>query len=326
MPGKTGKLIFAFVMLVAAVSVLEFASRKIFMLQMVKVTFTGDKIGADASFKLSDDPVLLYEWKELPQEFSSAKPAGVFRIFAVGDSVTYRRPYDISEFYPFILGQMLNRAPASGRHYEVINSGTPGYNLIQEARLLEKRIAGFSPDLVIIGYCAPNDRTIRRTLIRYRDGLYCSDIWESYPYVSILPQRTCEFLMRHSFLWRFVNFKLVETIRRSPGDFLKNKIGSFELSRDTEDALKSMQATAARNNFGLLLVVFPWLEEGGQEESDWIIARCKEYGLDYIDLRKSFGDFGYGRLKITADDSCHPNIHGHRLAAEDIFRYLNVKE
>lgn len=320
MPEKAGKSILVILATLIAILVSEIFCRQFFVAQAVYITFKGDKIGN--RLKLSEDPVLLYEWKTPPQEFSPIKEANVLRILSVGDSITYRPGYDIKGFFPFVLEQLLNRGARGGKRFEVINCGTPGYNLIQEARFLEKKAARFSPDLVIIGYCAPNDRTIRRKLIKYNDGLYCSDIKESYPYISLLPQRASFFLMRHSFLWRFINYQLVSLTQRKPGFPGGGKIGYFDLSSETEDAVKRIKSISSQEEFRLLFVIFPFLADGDQQECDWIIAQCNKYGIDYVDLRKNFEKFGYEKLRIETGDLVHPNSQGNQLAAEEISRFL----
>ena len=60
-------------------------------------------------------------------------------------------------------------------------------------------------------------------------------------------------------------------------------------------------------------------------ECDWIIRKCRENRIEYIDLRPVFEKAGYAQIRIRDDDFCHPNQLGHRLAAEAIFRYCKDK-
>src|SRR5437763_17197605 len=54
-------------------------------------------------------------------EFADVKPAGIYRVFAVGDSCTFAGAWDVS--YSAFLGGMLN---ADGRRCEVIDAGIEG--------------------------------------------------------------------------------------------------------------------------------------------------------------------------------------------------------
>jgi len=84
-------------------------------------------------------------------EFSDVKPAGIYRVFALGDSCTFAGNWDIS--YSAFLGKMLN---ANGLKYEVINAGIEGYNSEYALGRLKDDILKYEPDLVTI-YIGWND-------------------------------------------------------------------------------------------------------------------------------------------------------------------------
>lgn len=84
-------------------------------------------------------------------EFSDVKPAGIYRVFAVGDSCTFAGDWDIS--YSAFLGKMLN---TDGLRYEVINAGIEGYNSEYALGRLKDDILKYDPDLVTI-YIGWND-------------------------------------------------------------------------------------------------------------------------------------------------------------------------
>lgn len=290
------------------------------VVQIVKVTYKGDRLGAGGSFKLSKDPILLYEWVRLPQETSEKKEAGVFRILVLGDSVTYRQQWTLQDYFPAHLERLLSCNLQKARRIEVINAGVPGYNTSQEVRYLEKRWLGYLPDLVILAYCAPNDRVIKRRIIAYGDGLYCSDVLESYPYVAILPGGLSEYLAARSALYRFLNIVFIKAARRiSPRAFFGG-IREYTLSFETEVAISRLRQIASRHRFNLLVVVFPALVPGPQEEADWIVHQCKKYSIAYVDLRPVFEKAGYAALRISDDDTCHLNRQGHLLAAQGILQ------
>jgi len=87
-------------------------------------------------------------------EFDAQKPAGVYRIFAVGDSTTFGLPGDLCP-YPAQLEQRLNR-PGAGRRFEVINAGVEGYNSRDALTVLERDIVRYQPDMVTL-YIGWND-------------------------------------------------------------------------------------------------------------------------------------------------------------------------
>ena len=84
-------------------------------------------------------------------EFEDAKPAGIHRIFAVGDSCTFGGDWDDS--YSVFLERMLN---AGSRRFEVINAGIEGYDSEFALGRIRDDILKYDPDLVTI-YIGWND-------------------------------------------------------------------------------------------------------------------------------------------------------------------------
>ena len=125
-----------------------------------------------SSYRLSDDPVLRYEYQPglrasdahfdalhegfttnslgfRDDEFPIAKPAGEVRILALGDSTTAGNGVpELSNTWP---KRLERRFAESGRpELRVLNLGVGGYQPLQEARLLELRGLAFEPDLVLV--------------------------------------------------------------------------------------------------------------------------------------------------------------------------------
>lgn len=84
-------------------------------------------------------------------EFEAVKPAGIYRIFTVGDSCTFAGDWDVS--YSAFLGNILN---ADGQRYEVINGGIEGYNSEYALGRIRDDVLKYDPDLVTI-YIGWND-------------------------------------------------------------------------------------------------------------------------------------------------------------------------
>ena len=84
-----------------------------------------------------------------------AKPPGTFRIAVLGYSIAAAHPIQFAgkPAFPDVLEAELNHLATNGTPYEVLNFGTDGYGSLQEARLLETRVAPFASDLVIVAYC-----------------------------------------------------------------------------------------------------------------------------------------------------------------------------
>ncbi|MCK4303481.1 MAG: hypothetical protein KAY24_04520 [Candidatus Eisenbacteria sp.] len=79
------------------------------------------------------------------------KSDGKTQIIVLGDSFTFGFGVDMEDSYPFQLEELLN-AGARREFYEVINAGVPGYDTVNELRLLERIIPHYSPAWIIVGF------------------------------------------------------------------------------------------------------------------------------------------------------------------------------
>jgi len=81
--------------------------------------------------------------------YSYYKPKGVFRIIALGDSMTFGHGVDIDESWPKQLEKKLNQLNTS-REFEVLNFGKVGANTKEELDLFKKEGIKYNPDLIIL--------------------------------------------------------------------------------------------------------------------------------------------------------------------------------
>jgi Flp pilus assembly protein TadD len=95
-----------------------------------------------------------------PQRFAARKEGGVTRIFCLGGSTTYGRPYDDSTSFCGWLRLFLPAVDPS-RRWEVINAGGISYASYRVARLMEE-LADYEPDLFIV-YSGHNEFLEQRT-------------------------------------------------------------------------------------------------------------------------------------------------------------------
>ena len=94
------------------------------------------------------------------QQFALKKTARTFRIFCLGGSTTYGRPYDETTSFCGWLREFLPQADPS-RQWEVINAGGISYASYRVALLMEELI-GYDSDLFII-YSGHNEFLEKRT-------------------------------------------------------------------------------------------------------------------------------------------------------------------
>lgn len=94
------------------------------------------------------------------QSFPKRKPGGSFRIFSLGGSTTFGRPFDDATSFSGWLRAYL-AAAAPDRKYEVINAGGVSYASYRVAKLMEE-LVDYDPDLFVI-YSGHNEFLERRT-------------------------------------------------------------------------------------------------------------------------------------------------------------------
>jgi tetratricopeptide (TPR) repeat protein len=97
------------------------------------------------------------------QQFPREKADGVYRIFCLGGSTTYGRPYDDTTSFCGWLRELLPEADSS-RQWEVINAGGISYASYRVAAVMQELVA-YQPDLFIV-YTGHNEFLEERT---YRD-------------------------------------------------------------------------------------------------------------------------------------------------------------
>jgi len=100
------------------------------------------------------------------QSFSKEKPPNTYRIFCLGGSTTYGRPYGDKTSFPGWLRELLPVAERS-KNWEVINAGGISYASYRVAQLMEELI-DYQPDLFII-YTGHNEFLEERTYSQIKE-------------------------------------------------------------------------------------------------------------------------------------------------------------
>jgi lysophospholipase L1-like esterase len=100
------------------------------------------------------------------REHPVAKPEGVYRVVALGDSYTEAKQVPVDSTYWSLLPECLARCGfQAGKRIETLNFSASGYGTAQELILFQVLAASYQPDLVILQVHGGNDiRNNSRTL------------------------------------------------------------------------------------------------------------------------------------------------------------------
>lgn len=330
-------LLAAILGLAVAVLLLELALRLFSeeVRQYERVQRRREEAQRDSIWQASDDPVLIYEHRPnyrkdgrvltegngilRAEQVSRQKPASVFRIAVLGDSIAAGLYLDPSQTFPVLLESALNsNYGASGRNVEVLNFAVNGYRSVQEARLLELRAAEFSPDLIVLQYCL-NDVA----------NSYTPTIWFQEPpaYRMHLVRRAVKLLKTARGFDDPLHSRLVPKFGPEYGtlDYWLRLYDEQSASwQSVVGALESVAEYTKKRNIPGIVVVFPlFLEDDWQRSTvipfhRQVVRAAEDAGLAVLDLLDVFGHYDVPALRLKEKDIYHPNGVGHRLAAEEL--------
>jgi hypothetical protein len=239
------------------------------------------------------------------REYVLAKPPNTFRIAVVGDSYTFGDGVKIEDAYHSVLEQKLNETYGQPR-FEVINFGLGGYNLRNYAAIIQHKVPDYSPDMVLIGFCANND-----------DDLPTPE-QITKPYTKQQPQKH---------LWFVKNLQIVRTI----GGIVANIKQSDKIKRNdkmsdqTKDYLTcSFKEFKRIEEASSVPIVFLYLDmqDTPDEKARFVEGLCNENGFHFIDSSTSVDTIGdISRYWIHPTDH-HPNARMNGLYANLLMEHL----
>jgi len=310
------------------------------------------------SVEFSEDPTLVYALRPgardgkhyissaglRDDETPRAKPAGTFRIAAIGDSLTHGSGGPRENSYPEQLEALLNgRARTTRSRFEVLNFGVPGYNIGQVVRRLRVLGLSFEPDIVVYGYVL-NDpqafsieaaalRTLRDEAIRDADAdaSHVAGRWLAH---SRLYQLARQWVHRREGLAvlraQMPNDPAYEAARS--GDrtrYFRSIHTEGESATRLKRGLDELAAIARERQLPVLVVIFPLFgsEAGAGPEAladvhQIVAAQAAQRGFGVLDLLPVYAGatraFGT-EMKL---DFMHPDALGQRVAATAIWSWL----
>jgi len=285
--------------------------------------------GRGPMYRRNGNPYLRYELipgasyeqvKVNPQGFrgperSFKKPANTYRILILGDSETLCLLVPEKDTLAARLEGLLNQGSKNLR-YEVLNFGVEGYNTFQELEQLKIKGLQYDPDLIILNYCIndpePGELYFEKT-----------------------------FLMRHSALVRYINWRIKKTMIKAERKRLKIKteVDHYNYLYQPESfgraakVIQEMADIAKKRGNKLVLFFFPCssveVKDFHQKYPYWTMhALVKNIPSDNILFIDPINEFN--RLGLTPPQVCitetqeesHKNAAAQKVLADYLYAVL----
>ncbi len=152
------------------------------------------RLAPNRSYHLpSGGSVRINAWGFRGPVFEIKKPAGVFRIVALGGSSTFCFEADDAKIWTALLQEKLRAA--TGTAVEVINAGVPGYSAFESKLHYLYRIRNLAPDAVILYHTWNDLKYFHEIEEDFRDG----ELRRSSSYD---PEPLKQFLRHFQLAWR----------------------------------------------------------------------------------------------------------------------------
>ena len=242
-------------------------------------------------------------------EFPLEKPAGEFRVIAIGDSFTFGQGVQLDDSWPQQLERELRKRRTGA--VEVVNAGyCRGNSPAYYAEWLPKEGMKLAPDRVIVAVCL-------------------NDLLESIPLVALshdpvppLHDALHAITAAHRVLSAWWTPSLA-----CPDLNLKRLLREHSEEKERfEQGLLQMRDTCAQHGVALLVAIAPMLTElrshyPFRNVHQFIADFCRDHGIECVDLLDRFLGRDERDLWVHATDQ-HPNDVGQRLIAEGILEQL----
>jgi lysophospholipase L1-like esterase len=280
----------------------------------------------DLGFKLNPDRKGASSLGIMHGEIASLKPAGLFRVVVLGDSVSF----DHFGFVPMLQEglQRLRRGPV-----EVINASIPGFTTYQELVLLRRDLIGFEPDLVILQYCLNDNHTYLHFLDETGRWLLTPDA-----------ERAAGFdrggwlasLTRSSYLLLTIRIGLAHFDALAGTPFAWERRPDFYAAWEDsswppiEACLREMKSLSESAGGKFLVVAVPFKPQFStqalERDREYTLKPqrrlneiCSRLGVPILDM---FPVFSKQPVEEIYRDQIHLTEHGHRIVAEELLALL----
>jgi lysophospholipase L1-like esterase len=247
------------------------------------------------------------------------KPNDTFRIAVVGDSYTFAPYMQFTDAFPKVLERMLSLRD-SPLKAQVTNYGVPGFSTNHEIKSVREALAK-GADLVLLQITL-NDPELKPW---QPTGIKVFNRWGN-PELSGWRKSLADVSKLYALIEQgLLNRKSRETYKRYHQDLFENPKtwGMFEKS------VRTIVDSAHSASKPLVAVVFPLFGFPLDENYPFFAAHekvkalFKSLDIPILDLYKAYEGMPLERIHVMPGLDRHPNEIAHRVAAEQIYQWLN---
>ena len=211
------------------------------------------------------------------EEHSLEKPAGVYRIVALGDSFTHGTGADYEETYLVKLERALNELTGGKPKVEIIKMGVSGYWTAPERLMLEHYGLAYSPDLVIVGF-------LQNDIIDTQTAIHKKKVEKGY----IVSQ---EGGLGDLGMWFYLNSEAMRILLSKYAEWKKSRTGYLDWEVAWRQILEELGKVVELGNSApapAITVVFhisqkTWAASGMEDHQLRLDNFCRENGCVFID-------------------------------------------
>ena len=262
------------------------------------------------------------------EDFAYEKPAGVFRVLAIGDSNT--QGYEVRQDFTFS-ATIEKYLDARGFDAQVLNTGVSGFSTAEELLFLENEGVKYSPDAVVLAFYANDfEDNIKAGLFRLHDdgsltvekkahlpGVRVQNLIYSVPMVAWLGENSYFYSILFNGVWEFFKTKLSNDAAAAVAEYAiptveRNSNYEVEL---TAALLRRMYTFCRERDIKLIVLDLPRLN-GKSSFAPSILAEMPMQSDAYIDGSALMADyFGVADVHLP---------HGNRHISELTHAILGV--
>lgn len=227
----------------------------------------------------------------------------IYRIFCVGDSITFGEGISLKKTYPKLLEKALQEKYS--KKIEVINTGVPGYNTYEESWYIKNKLLKLKPDMIILGFFIgndPEDPSIafnNKIIIKNKSNL---------PFVNHFNDQLNKKKLEKSDYW-----KEYRSLIWDPNG---------QQWKKCRRSLQGIQYLAQENNIELLVLIIPSYEREEELLFKQLISALEEIGIKYVNAFPELIKTGSIHPRRGVTDN-HPDEKMHQAYTQAILAAFN---